>query len=117
MTSGPSLTEFLTPYRLYADLEARLLLYGRPECGFALQMHGYGERVSGPGRASRCTTTTDAQMYDYSGGADARSRQARRFIITASAGPLLRRTRRYTITLGAQVCYYSGRRSITTAGM
>lgn len=35
ITSGPLPTEFLTSYRLYADLDERLLLYGRPECGFA----------------------------------------------------------------------------------
>jgi hypothetical protein len=35
MTSGPSPTEFLTPYQLYANSMEQLLLYGRPESGFA----------------------------------------------------------------------------------
>src|SRR5438045_1570274 len=38
MTSGPSLTEFLTPYQLYADPAEWLLLCGRPERGFALRV-------------------------------------------------------------------------------
>lgn len=38
LTSGPSPTEFLTPYQLFADLEERLLPRGRSQCDFALPM-------------------------------------------------------------------------------
>lgn len=36
MTSGPSSTGFLIPHQLYADFDARLPVYGRPECRLAL---------------------------------------------------------------------------------
>jgi hypothetical protein len=58
MTFGPSPTEFLTSYQLYADPEERLLLCRQPECGFALQVHDYD-----------------------GGGAGARLRRARRWIM------------------------------------
>ena len=37
-TSGPSSTELLSPHRLYAELEERLLLCGRAECGIAYKL-------------------------------------------------------------------------------
>jgi hypothetical protein len=77
LVSGPSLTEFLISYQLYADPRRGFCCTVNPSAAFlcrfndhsGAQMHDHDGRAGELRRRRRCTITADAQICYHHGGA------------------------------------------------